>query len=92
MTLNQLHKQLAKLIEQGYGRRQVCIDKASFRDNRESDGCVILPVCIVDAFWVPQADDDGGAATNKDGTERGRATIVLGGSCYQSPVSEVEQQ
>ena len=90
MTLNQLHKLLGKLIDEGLGRRDVCIDKESFRDNRESDGCVILPVCKVDAYWVPQADDDGGTATNKDGSERGRTTVILGGSCYQSPAGKTD--
>lgn len=84
MTLNQLHKQLTKLIEQGHGRRQVAIAKESFHDNRESDGCTILPVCKVDTDWIVQADDDGGTAFNKDGTERGRWTVILGGSRYSS--------
>lgn len=83
MTLNQLQKQIAKLIEQGHGRKQVCVDKTSFRDNRESDGCTILPVCEVDTDWIPDADDDGGAAFNKDGTERGRWLVILGGSSYE---------
>jgi hypothetical protein len=89
MTLNKLHKQLSKLIEQGYGRRQVAIAKESFHDNRESDGCTILPVCKVDTDWIVQADDDGGTAFNKDGTERGRWTVILGGSAYSSGGEEV---
>lgn len=32
MTLNQLHKQLGKLIEQGHGRRDIYINKSSFRE------------------------------------------------------------
>lgn len=80
MTLNELHKRLTKLIEQGHGRRRVSVDKPSFQDNRESDGCTILPICQVYAQWIPDADDDGGIATNKDGTEHGRVTVVIGGS------------
>lgn len=82
MTLNKLHKLLGELIEQGYGRMSVAIDKESFYDPREGDGCTILPVCAVDSDWIVDADDDGGTATNKDGTERGRWTVVLGGSSY----------
>lgn len=84
MTLNQLHKQLGKLIEKGYGRRRVAIAKTSFQDNRESDGCTILPVCVVDTDWIVDADDDGGLATNKDGSERGRWTVILGGCAYSA--------
>lgn len=91
MTLNQLYKQLGKLIEQGYGRRTVGVDKQSFRDNRENDGPMILPVCKVDVQWINDADDDGGLAFNKDGSERGRTTVILGGSAYERrTVSEEE--
>lgn len=82
MTLNKLHKLLGELIDQGHGRRQVSIDKSSFRDNRETDGCVILPISCVDVQWIVEADGDGGSATNKDGSERGRTTVILGGSSY----------
>lgn len=92
MTVNQLHKHLAKLIKQGCGRRQVCISKTSFADNRESDGCTILPVEVVDTDWIVDADDDGGTATNKDGSERGRWLVILGGCAYESkPESEPAQ-
>jgi hypothetical protein len=82
MTLNQLHKQLAKLIAAGHGRNRVSISKTSFQDSRESDGCTILPVAVVDVDWIVDADGDGGRATNKDGTERGRWTVILGGCSY----------
>lgn len=82
MTVNQLHKALSALIAKGAGRRRVSIAKDSFRDNREVDGCTILPVEFVDTDWIVDADDDGGLAINKDGTERGRWTVILGGSCY----------
>lgn len=82
MTLNQLYKRLGKLLEQGHGRRTVGIDKQSFQDNRENDGPMILPVCEIDVEWIGDADDDGGIAHNKDGTERGRVTVILGGSAY----------
>ena len=81
MTLNRLHKILGFLIAQGHGRAAVAVDKQSFRDNRESDGCIILDVSGVEVYPVPMADDDGGAAINKDGTERYRQSCVLYGSC-----------
>lgn len=82
MTLNRLHKQLSELIAQGLGRRQVCIDKASFTDNLEGNGCVILPMCRVDTALITQIDGDSWAITNKDGSERERLTIILGGASY----------
>jgi len=82
MTVNQLHKALGKLIAKGAGRRRVSIAKNSFQDNREVDGCTILPVEVVDTGWIVDADDDGGTATNKDGTERGRWLVILGGASY----------
>ena len=81
MTLNRLHRILGGLIAQGHGRATVAVDKQSFRDNRESDGCVILNVTGVEVYPVPMADDDGGLAINKDGTERLRQTCVFYGSC-----------
>lgn len=43
---------------------------------------MILPVCVVDTQWIVEPDGDGGTAVNKDGTERGRTTVILGGSSY----------
>lgn len=83
MTLNKLHKILGELIALGNGRRQACIAKESFRDNRESDGCTILPICAVDTDWIPLADDDGGTAQTKAGLERGSWTVILGGASYE---------
>lgn len=84
MTLNQLHKRLSRLIEQGYGRRRVSIAKHTFVDNREGDGCTILPIESVCVEWIVDADDDGGLAVNKDGTERGHTTVILEG-CAAEP-------
>ena len=91
MTLNQLHKQLSALIAQGLGRRHVCIDKGSFTHNLEGDGCTILDVCRVDAKPIPQIDGDGWTITNKDGSERERLTVILGGSSY-TRLSESESE
>lgn len=82
MTLNALIKKLLA-IQETHGRCRVSVDKSSFRDNRETDGCVILPIDGVDARWIVDADDDGGTAVNKDGTERGRTTVILFGDCYE---------
>ena len=82
MTLNQLYKGLGKLIEKGHGRKAVCVDKESFRDNREPDGCTVLDIACVDVRWIVNADDDGGAKINKDGTENGSTRIIFGGSDY----------
>lgn len=90
MTLNQLKKHIDKLVAKGAGRYRVSVAKESFRDNREADGCTILPVEHVDTDWIPDADDDGGTATNKDGTVRGRWIVVLGGASYDPRRSTTE--
>lgn len=79
MTINQLHKQLTKLIEQGHARTRVYVAKTTFVDNREMDGVTILPVQGLGVQWVPLADDDGGTATTKDGRERGSQSLILAG-------------
>lgn len=79
MTLNQLHKLLTKLIAQGHGRKAVYVDKGSYRDNRENDGCVILPVDTGAMHTYRLLDEDGGYWINKDGSERQRTSLVLVG-------------
>ena len=82
MTLNQLYRRLGKLIKKGHGRKAVCVDKESFSDNRESDGCTILDIACIDVRWIANADDDGGTKVNKDGTESGRTRVIFEGSSY----------
>lgn len=82
MTLNRLCQILEKLRAE-HGRCRVSIAKDSFRDNRENDGCTILMVNGVDVRWIIDADGDGGTAFNKDGSERGRTTVILYGDCYE---------
>lgn len=79
MTVNQLHKQLSKLMEQGRGRQYVNINKSSFTHPLEGDGCVILPVYECGLEWVTTGDDDGGIKINKDGGEAGSTILVLKG-------------
>jgi hypothetical protein len=83
MTLNKLYRHLGKLIDEGCGRYQVAVHKPSFVNPCESDGVVILPVEAIECYLVPQSDDDGGTAVNRDGTERLRGTVVLGGDAYE---------
>jgi len=85
VTLNQLHKQLGKLIEKGHGRRGVCVAKESFQHPLESDGCTILPIEHIDVRWIANADDDGGTKENKDGTESGSTRVIIAGSTYEHP-------
>ena len=79
MTIDKLHKLLTKLIAQGHGRKNVFVDKWSYRDNRESDGCVILPVSEARLQSYEMLDDEGGCWVNKDGTVRTRTSLVLVG-------------
>lgn len=79
MTVAKLHKLLGVLVEDGQGRRPVCVNKASFYHPLESDGVAILDVTEAREESITMTDDDGWAATNKDGTEKARRVFVLGG-------------
>lgn len=80
MTVATLHKRLGEILARGHGRKPVCINKETFKDNRESDGCVILGVEEIEGpIFIPNCDDDGGYKENADGSESGRMTIVLKG-------------
>lgn len=79
MTVAKLHKILCELVESGQGRRPVCVNKESFYHPCESDGVVILDVTEATADTIIMADDDGGTAINKDGTEKMRKVFVIGG-------------
>lgn len=79
MTITALHKLLGKQIENGHGRKPVCVDKSSFKHPLEDDGAVILDVASAKLTWVPQVDEDGGMKENADGTEAHRTCFVLNG-------------
>lgn len=80
MTVQRLHKLLGQLIEQGHGRKPVCVDKASFSSPLENDGISVFDLEIVDGpRWIEMADDDGGTKWNKDGSESGRRVVILKG-------------
>lgn len=81
VTVAQLQKELSRLIDQGHGRKPVCIDASTFRHSLEGDGVVVLDVVAVTGpSWISMADDDGGASWNRDGTESGRNVVVLRGA------------
>lgn len=79
-TVNQLHKRLGKLIEQGEGRRYVAVDKKSFSDNREPDGVCILDVHGMGILACGVADEDGGTKFDSKGREVISRMCVLVGS------------
>lgn len=79
-TVANLYKSLGLLIEQGHERKPVVVNKPSFHDAREEDGCVLLDVHgIKGPRWIPMADDDGGTKWNSDGTESGKNVVVIFG-------------
>ena len=80
MTVAKLHKLLGKMIEQGYGRQSVLVNKATFTSNLEMDGVCLLDVCGVIPHVGPYADGDGFTATRKDGTECTMTSVLLYGS------------
>lgn len=79
MTINRLHKELGKAIEQGWGRKHVCVHKKTFAHPLESDGLVIMPVETAEVESVPMLNEDGGFATRKDGIEIEEIMLVLCG-------------
>lgn len=83
ITVARLHKMLGELVESGQGRRPVCVNKATFWHPLESDGAVILEATEAKAETITMCDDDGGTATNKDGTEKTRKVFVIGGGHVQ---------
>lgn len=79
ITVGKLHKFLGDLIAKGHARKPVCVDKATFWNPLEADGATILGVEKGRFMWIPHIDDDGGTKVNKDGSESGRACLVLRG-------------
>lgn len=79
MNVNQLYKRLGQLIEEGHGRKPVCVAKTTFVDNCEDDGVTILPLVGLGIRAINIHDGDGGTGYNKDGSERLRQTVILAG-------------
>lgn len=84
MTVARLHKMLGKLIEDGQGRRPMCVNKGSFYHPLEAYGATILEVTDATPKTICVADDDGWTAINKDGSEKLRKVVVLGGGHERS--------
>lgn len=79
MTVNRLHKLLGKLIDEGHGKKPVCVDKSTFTHNLEQDGCTVIELCGLGVFGIRQADGDGGTKVDAKGHECFRQTCVLVG-------------
>lgn len=80
MTVSKLHKLLGKLIDKGMGRREVLVSKDTFTDNREADGCTLLPIegLVTHAHTI--MDGDSFTITNRDGSERIQVSVLLYGA------------
>tara|TARA_S200002703_G_scaffold127746_1_gene114424 strand:- start:9 stop:251 length:243 start_codon:yes stop_codon:yes gene_type:complete len=79
MTINQLHKELTKLIEAGHKRKPVTIDKRTFNHPEEDNGVVIMDVKKLEVSNIEVADDDGWIKENKDGSSSSRIVLILRG-------------
>lgn len=77
MTIRQLHHLTGKLTAEGYGRRQVCIDKSKVTHPLEPDGCCIIPVTAAEIQTHEMLDDDGGFKELADGRTAQRTALVL---------------
>lgn len=79
MTLNALHKLTGKLLSQGHGRAKVSIDKATFYNPLEDEGCTIMDVQAADVQAITLADGDGFTDTDSKGRERVKMCLVMTG-------------
>lgn len=79
MTIRQLHHLTGKLTAKGYGRRIVCINKASFNHPLEEDGCCILEVESAEINVHDMLDENGGRAELANGLTKQRTALVLSG-------------
>lgn len=79
LTVNQLHKMLGKLVEEGNGRLPVCVSKSTFTHPCEDDGCTILNAYGVRVERVLIADGDGGMQFTQSGHEVSQRTALIFG-------------
>lgn len=80
MTIAKLHRLLAELIEQGHGRKRVCINKRAFTSPLEGDGGVIMEVHNALLRTHRVLNDDGFTRERKDGAECTTTALVLYGT------------
>jgi len=85
VTVGQLHKELGKLIEQGYKRTRICVNKPSFTHALEDEGATILNVHECRVRLLEMMDDDGGWKFRKDGKQCYLTCVVLAGISYDDP-------
>lgn len=80
MTIGKLHKILSEMVKKGHSRKRVCVSKETFTHPLEWEGVTTLDVVNCRLDWVLLANDDGGIAQRRDGTERRFAALVLTGN------------
>jgi hypothetical protein len=78
MTAKQLVKQLNKIIST-HGNLQICADHETLKARLGGlkNDCAIVDVADLNFAWIYIADDDGGIALNKNGTEKMRQCFIL---------------
>lgn len=81
MTIKNLFNQLSKLIEEGHGRKLVCVDKSKVTHPLEGDGCCIIPVTSIGIDVHDMMDDDGGMKELSNGQTAQRTALVIKAEC-----------
>jgi hypothetical protein len=81
VTINQLNKLTSKLIEQGHGRRAVCVDKSKVTHPLEPDGCCVIPVTAAEIDVHEMMNDDGGVKELANGQTAYRTALVIKAEC-----------
>jgi len=81
MTVKNLFNRLGKLIEEGHGRKTVCVDKSKVTHALEADGCCIIPVTSVEIDVHEMLDDDGGFKELANGQTAQRTALVIKAEC-----------
>jgi hypothetical protein len=83
VNVNQLHRELGKLIAAGHGRKPVAIDIRTFYTYDPADVNIIGIEEIVGPKFVCKTDDDGGTKWNKDDSEAGTRTVIIQGDHHE---------
>ena len=77
MTIKRLHKELTKLINEGHGRKEVCVDKSHVNHPCEPDGVCLFPVTGASIGTHEMMGEDGGFKELADGTVATRTSLVI---------------
>jgi len=86
MTVQQLHKRLGQMIEEGRGRQRVHVEIESFRNTQ---GATVCQVHGLGLMTVQILDDDGFCAINAQGAHVEKVCVTLVGARMANGKGEI---